>query len=272
MHLLVQRSSMEYRTSMIGFFIKKAFFDGWDNLYMLAALNGVFLLVVLLFFVVPISVGAPAWLIIVCVAVMIVILSLWDVVVTDLMYMIADAKGAHFRDIKAAFLRSWKLGLIMGGMNILFVLAFAVALPFYIGQKAMWSVFAGGVLFWAMILALLVVQYVPAIFAREKGAPRQMFKTALYLFADNPGFSIFLFIWRIFTFVVSGLTVLLAPGPAGTALASAVAVRLRMKKYRYLKENPDANRHRIPWDELLSEEKELVGKRTLKGMIFPWKE
>jgi len=81
-----------------------------------------------------------------------------------------------------------------------------------------------------------------------------------------------LLLWRIFTFVISALTMLLAPGPAGTALASAVAVRLRMKKYRYLKENPEAERRHIPWDELLQEEKELVGKRTLKGMIFPWKD
>jgi len=123
-----------------------------------------------------------------------------------------------------------------------------------------------------MILAILILQYVPAVFARDGGTPRQALKTALYLFVDNPGFSIFLLLWRIFTFAVSVLTMLLAPGPAGAALASAVAVRLRMKKYRYLKENPGADRRRIPWDELLQEEKELVGKRTLKGMIFPWKD
>jgi len=257
---------------MIGFFIKKAFFDGWDNLYWLAALNGVFLLVLLLFFVVPVALGAPTWLIIALVAIALVVLSVWDVAVTDAMYSIADSKSIHFSDIKAAFLRSLKLGLIMGGLNLPFAAALAVALPFYLSQKAMWGVFAGGVLFWTMILAILILQYVPAIFARDGGTARQAFKTALYLFVDNPGFSIFLLIWRVFTFAISVLTMLLAPGPAGSALASAVAVRLRMKKYRYLKENPEASRRRIPWDELLSEEKELVGKRTLKGMIFPWKE
>jgi len=263
---------MEYRTSMIGFFIKKAFFDGWDNLYLLAALNGVFLVILLLFFVVPVALGAPTWLIIVLVAITIVALSVWDATVTDAMYAIADSKGVHFSDIKAAFFRSLKMGLIMGGLNLLFGVALAVALPFYLGQKATWAVFAGGVLFWTMILAMLILQYVPAIFARDGGTPRQALKTALYLFVDNPGFSIFLLIWRIFTFAISVVTMLLAPGPAGTALASAVAVRLRMKKYRYLKENPEANRRQLPWDDLLQEEKELVGKRTLKGMIFPWKD
>jgi len=51
------------------------------------------------------------------------------------------------------------------------------------------------------------------------------------------------------------------------SLASATAVRLRMKKYEYLKQNPVADKHHIPWDELLKEEKERVGKRTFKGMI-----
>ncbi|SLM19933.1 conserved membrane hypothetical protein [uncultured spirochete] len=257
---------------MIGFLIKKSFFDGWDNLYLLAALNGVFLLVLLLFVVLPAALGAPTWLIIVLVAIAIVGLSIWDAAVTDAMYSLADAKSVHFSDIKAALSRSLKLGLIMGGLNLMIVVAVAVALPFYLGQKAMWGVFAGGVLFWTMLLAMLILQYVPAIFARDGGTPRQAFRTALYLFADNPGFSIFLLVWRVLTFAISILTMLLAPGPAGTSLASAVAVRLRMKKYRYLKENPEANHRQIPWDDLLLEEKELVGKRTLKGMIFPWKD
>jgi hypothetical protein len=257
---------------MIGFFIKKAFFDGWDNLYLLAALNGVFLLVLLLFVVLPATLGAPTWLIIVFLGIAIVVLSVWEVAVSDAMYAVADSKSVHFSDIRAAFFRSLRLGLIMGGLNLLFAVAIGVALPFYLGQKAMWSVFAGGLLFWTMILAILILQYVPAVFARDGGTPRQAFKTALYLFVDNPGFSIFLLIWRVLTFALSILTVLLAPGPAGTSLASAVAVRLRMKKYRYLKENPEADRRQIPWDDLLREEKELVGKRTLKGMIFPWKE
>jgi len=179
---------MEYRTSMIGFFIKKSFFDGWDNLYLLAALNGIFLLVLLLFFAVPVALGAPMWLIIIAVACAIAVLSIWDVAVSNAMYAIADGKSVHFADIKAAIPRSAKLGLVMGGINIIYGVALTVALPFYLSQKAMWGVFAGGVLFWTMILAMLILQYVPAIFARDGGTLRQIFRTSLYLFVDNPGF------------------------------------------------------------------------------------
>ena len=51
-----------------------------------------------------------------------------------------------------------------------------------------------------------------------------------------------------------------------------VALKLRMYKYEYLEKNPNAKRKDIPWETLLAEEKEYLGKRTLKGFIFPWKD
>jgi len=50
------------------------------------------------------------------------------------------------------------------------------------------------------------------------------------------------------------------------------ALKLRLKKYDYLEENPEANRKQIPWDALLIDERNKVGPRTFKGMIFPWKD
>ncbi len=263
---------MEYRTIMIGFFIKKAFFDGWDQLYLLAGFNGIALLVVLLFFVLPGALGAPLWIIVVAAALMMLALSVWNVAVSAAMYRVAEGKPAHLRELWGALPHSLKPGLFLGGIGLLYGIAITVALPFYLAQKAMWGVFVGGLLFWTMLMGLLILQYVPAILARDACATRAALKTAFYLFIDNPGFSIFLFLWRSFTLVVSAATMFLVPGLTGAALASAVAVYLRMKKYGYLKANPEANRKHIPWNELLEEERERVGKRTLKGMIFPWKD
>ena len=71
---------------------------------------------------------------------------------------------------------------------------------------------------------------------------------------------------------VSIFTAFLFPGFGGLLVWHQAAMRLRLYKYDYLEENPGANRKKIPWDGLLVEEKEKVGKRTLRGMIFPWKE
>lgn len=68
------------------------------------------------------------------------------------------------------------------------------------------------------------------------------------------------------------LTAFGAFGPAGIQLYLNGALRLLMYKYDWLEEHSDATRKDVPWFELLIDEKERVGKRTLKGMIFPWKE
>jgi len=68
------------------------------------------------------------------------------------------------------------------------------------------------------------------------------------------------------------LTAGLLPGLAGLALGSDVALKLRLHKYDWLEAHPDANRRKIPWDDLLEEDRELVGKRTFRGMFFPWKD
>ncbi len=44
-----------------------------------------------------------------------------------------------------------------------------------------------------------------------------------------------------------------------------------MFKYDYLESHPEVNRRQIPWEELLFDEREKIGPRTLRGMIFPWR-
>ncbi len=92
-----------------------------------------------------------------------------------------------------------------------------------------------------------------------------------YILLDNPGFCIGLLIGTLFVFFVSVFTAFLLPGLTTIMLWHNAALKLRLYKYDYLEEHPDGRRS-IPWDALLVEEREKVGKRTLKGMIFPWKE
>jgi len=43
-------------------------------------------------------------------------------------------------------------------------------------------------------------------------------------------------------------------------------------KYDWLEANPGADRRKIPWDALLIDEREKTGTRSLKNLIFPWKD
>ena len=62
------------------------------------------------------------------------------------------------------------------------------------------------------------------------------------------------------------------PGVSGISLSQQVAMKLLMFKYDFLEEHPNTPKKQLPWEELLFDERERVGKRTFKGMIFPWKE
>ncbi|MCF6336254.1 MAG: hypothetical protein L3J12_10990, partial [Spirochaetales bacterium] len=79
-------------------------------------------------------------------------------------------------------------------------------------------------------------------------------------------------IYSLIVLSLSVFTAFLIPGVTVILLAHQTAVKLRLYKYDYLEENKDTGRKNIPWNTLLFDEREKVGKRTLKGMIFPWKE
>ena len=101
--------------------------------------------------------------------------------------------------------------------------------------------------------------------------PVKTLKKCFIVSFDNPGKSLFLVLHIIFDTVISVLTVGLLPGISGIMLSGAGMTKLLMKKYDWLEENPGKTKKDINWDELLEEERENVGVRTLKGMIFPWK-
>jgi len=164
-----------------------------------------FLAIGLVFLVLPFALNVPFGLALGIAALGMILLSLWDATVTDMMYALVEGKSVHLSAIKESFVRSCRLGIMLGGINALMIIALMVALPFYASQNALWGIFVSGLLFWVMILVLLVLQYVPAIFAREQSlsegnskdskrsiaSQRNVFVLALYLFVDNPGFRYF---------------------------------------------------------------------------------
>ena len=106
-------------------------------------------------------------------------------------------------------------------------------------------------------------------------------KKSFIFFIDNTGFSIFFFLYTIFLYIVSFIIILLVPGFAGVVLAQCNAVKLRMYKYDWMEENKEEierdrqknfmGKVRVPWAELIAEDKELLGHRTFLDLIFPWR-
>jgi hypothetical protein len=96
-------------------------------------------------------------------------------------------------------------------------------------------------------------------------------KTFLICF-DNPLFCIFSLLHNTLLLALSALLAFLLPGPAGILLYLDEALRLRLLKYDWLEANPRPPRGKIPWDLLLTDEREKTGSRSLRNLIFPWKD
>jgi uncharacterized membrane protein YesL len=184
---------------------------------------------------------------------------------------IADYKQPGFAEFWTYVKESWANSLLGAVVLLAYLLIASVAFPFYAGRGWLgWL--AMGLLFWVTVAALLSSQYFLPIQARLDRKFRKIVRKSFLLLFDNTIFSIGLAIVALVIFAISAFTAFLLPGIATIFLWWSAALKLRLYKYDWLEENPGANRRKIPWDALLIDDRERVGKRTLKGMIFPWKE
>ncbi len=257
---------------MFGFLIKKWFFDLWDNLLAVIIVNLGFLAIMAVPTLLPPAAaraGAPAGWIALLGGIALAFVYLGGVSFAAREW--TSYRRVEMRAFFSALYRDIKTSIAIAAMTMAHVLLLSVALPFYSGLGNALGLFAVAVLFWISVAWFLSLQYLPATRSHFVQPLGQTLRKALLVMFDNLGFSIALFITAIIIALLSAVTVFLIPGPAGIAILYAAALKLRLLKYDYLEEHPE-ERKSIPWDALLYEERERVGKRTLRGMIFPWKE
>jgi len=257
---------------MFGFLIKKAFFDMWDNMFRILIMNLGYILI-MGYFALFVPLTAPVtglWVPVVVLGVG--IFAVYTGIVSKMCSEIADYKQPGFADIPRFFKESFASSLILAVSLDAYIFVISVAFPFYSGLKNLAGPLAIALLFWVTVAWILASQYFFPIQSRLDRKFRKIFRKTFLVFFDNPGFSIGLFICSFIAFVLSAFTAFLLPGISTILLLWNAAFKLRLYKYDWLEQNPEANKRRIPWDALLVEDRERVGKRTLKGMIFPWKE
>ncbi len=257
---------------MFGFLVKKAFFDMWDNLFAIVALNlGFIASFAIVIFLPSLFLETPATF---YVASFISLLILFVYAGTASAYCrdIADYKTPQFRDFVEHLKGSFLTSLVFALVNSLYAFLLSVALPTYLNFKSFMGIIAFSFLFWVTVLWIVASEYFYPVQARFGRKFIETIKKMLLIFFDNTGFSLGLFLGCLITLVISSFTAFLLPGFATILLWVNVALKLRLYKYDYLEEHPDADRKKIPWDALLLDDRDRVGKRTLRGFIFPWKE
>jgi hypothetical protein len=256
---------------MFGFLIKKTFFDMWDNLIRIVILNLVLVAVLAVLVYFPLLAKNSPPLFYLSIGVATILLSIYAGVASWMMSRIADYQKPEMAELPGVLKATWPTSLLFAAMNLLLVFLFGVAFPVYGRIKSFLGPLASSFLFWVLIFWVLAAQYYFPIQSRLDRRFLLVLKKMFLLFLDNPLFTLGLFIGSLLITVLSVFTALLLPGITTVLLWLNVALKLRLYKYDYLEKHP-GERRSIPWDALLAEDRERVGKRTLKGMIFPWKE
>ena len=261
---------------MIGFFIKKNFFDGWDNLLSLVFPNLlIFAFVVGGYFLADVALNLSLLVSILVLGIFWCGTSIAIFAFGSCAAEIANFKSVTFKDWLKNFPSVWKEGLIFGLITGILATLGAITIPFYLQMEGMIGLFLAALVFWFLFVCVLAFQWVLPIRSLMNNDLKKCIKKSFIIFFDNPGFSLFMFLYTIFLVVLSIAFFMIAPSFCGIVLAHTNGLRLRLYKYDWLETHPDASpaeKKHIPWKELVAEDRENVGPRTLKNFIFPWKE
>lgn len=254
---------------MKGFFIKKAFFDGWDNLIAICLINIAYLGLIYLGFIVFMGVPSLSAL---AIPVLLLVISIFMGASASAVHNYSDYKGDTWSALRHGLVRNIRHSLFFALLLILAVLNVILIIPFYLSYGNAFGILISVVLLWIeLILLLCLPYYFPLMNHLPADRPLKTAKKCFIIVGDNFGFTIFFFLYNIVCAAMSVFTMGIIPGITGMQLAAEDAIRLMMMKYDYLEENPEADRKHIPWEDILYDEKEKVGPRSLKNMIFPWK-
>lgn len=262
---------------MYGFLIKKNFCDGWDNMLSIIVSNLVMVFagagLVLLNAYLAVNIWAQLLLYIVSFSVMSILIFAYG----DVAANIANFNGVHVKDYFKQIPKCWKDGLLFGCMNAVITWVSTIAISYYFFEnKSMFSLFLGAMICWIDIFIILAFQWFIPIRSLMHNNFKKCLKKSFLIFFDNKGFTIFQAFYNLILIALSIFFVGFMPSFSGIVLANTNALRLRLYKYDYLEEHPELETRKeqkhIPWEELIYDDRDMLGPRKFKSFIFPWKE
>lgn len=265
---------------MLVFVLKKWFFDLWDNLFRIVLLNlGMLLGMVPAVLVLGVdSLSVAAKVAVVCLNLL--WLCAYLAACSRLLQPVTDGRELEVSGLAAALRRSWLHGLVLAlAWSGLAVLAGLTVQAF--GASGEGSLVFGsdviflllnGLLFWLVLgVILCLLFFLPAASRLGEKPARAICRSAMFVL-DNPLFSLLLLCMVLAGLAASAFLAFLLPGPLGMLLFVEEAFRLRLLKYDYLQQNGVQRLGRHEWKRILSAEKETLGNRSLRNLLFPWKD
>ena len=257
---------------MFGFYIKKAFFDGWDN-FIQMVLQNIIYIVFFLLIVGSIVVFGDNLVFFLPVAIAIMFLFCLSMGGTSsVVYNWSQYKSETWRPFMKGVGRNIRHSMLFFLCIMVLFLLFFLVIPFYLSFNNILGTVFGVMMVWLAIFLLLVLPYYfPLMNLLPGDGPFKTLKKCFIVAGDNLGYTILLLLHNILDIVLTVVTKGLLPGWCGLMLGGQDMMKLLMKKYDWIEENPGKNRKEMDWSEILYDEKETLGPRSLKNMIFPWK-
>ena len=274
---------------MLGFFFKKNFYDGWDNVLFIFVPNlilDVFFLIGGGLFYLGTKVNGTAGIIIWGCTVLLVITagSILSLAWAESAAKIADYESAEIKPFFTSLKTCIKDGILYGIVLFAVLIVSAAGIIFYFRPVSgatlpFIGLMAGSVFFWIMLTIISALFWYPSLRAIMHNPFKKSIKKCFIILFDNIGSCVVLGIYNIFLLIISIVMVGLAPGLGGIGLSRVNFLRILLKKYDYLEiaEKEAAGkkpvfRNKIPWQELLKEDIEITGSRSIKSFFMPWKE
>jgi hypothetical protein len=265
---------------MTGYVAKKSFFSLWDNLLTAFLLNLGYLAVVLtsgLLIVLYRSFVSGSDLVVptVLLGLGVILLSVYSGGAAGLAWDMVNFEKPRFSSFMGHLSRNFLPSLLVGLVSVFAAVALLVSLPFYaISVEGFLGLFVSAILICIVLNTLLAFQYIYAFLGKGEKGFLKAARKGFILYFDNPGYTLFVWILGLFATLISCFGLLLFPGITYLLCLQCDAVRLRMLKYDWLEEHPDALKYRepIPCASLLQEDKERLGKRSFRNFFFAWKE
>lgn len=264
---------------MIWFLLKKNFFDGWENIINILVPNIMCLLVLGLVFVGylfgfsfnPISILLVYSIVLFGIAFIIVFTGAFAKNALNIANGESATVGDYFANIKDAFKNYFKFAILVSFL----IVSVVIGVPLYIGLNSTYGVTLGMVLLLFGIFMMLALQWFIPLKVMLGFDFKKTLKKCFVILFDNFAFSLFMALYSLVLGVLSIFLLTFLPGVNGILLGYINALRLRMYKYDWLDQHPEykgiKERKNIPWEALIKEDEQILGKKSFKSLFMPWK-
>jgi hypothetical protein len=167
----------------------------------------------------------------------------------------------------------WKDALFFTSCFVLQGTVLDRIIPFYLRQSGrLAGMSLAMLLFWVSVIWWVAMIYYYPLRLRMSFPVFKAVRKSLLLLMDNLSVSLSIFLISTVLLMLSLVTTMLLPGISFLLVFHQVAGRTLLLKYDYLNSHPLENRKDIPWSLLLDDDLVIIGRRSLKEIIFPWKE